>query len=85
MTFKVLGEGGGGSSALVSTAKVQLETTAVSPYTFVTTTLSGRWSDNGLLLVPFEPAVIEFAGWHNFSAAQLAATLTIQTVRGTFV
>lgn len=70
--------------SLNNTAQVELTASAVSPWTFLSTSLNGRWSDNGMMLLPNVKTTVTFAGWESFTLQGLQNTLEVQTIRGTY-
>ena len=62
-----------------NTAEVTIKTAYPAPYTFLATSVTGRFSDNGFWFLPGTRNVT-FYGWENFSANELAASLSVTSV-----
>ena len=65
-----------------SRAVIEISASKPAPFTFLDTTLPGRFSDNGFLMLPGTKK-ITFFSWDNFAADQLFDTLTIKSVYDT--
>jgi beta-mannosidase len=66
------------------TATLQLQSTAVAPFVFVESTLSGRFSSNGFLTLPNTPISLSFYGWEDFTLSELQKSLVVRSLRGTY-
>ena len=73
------------SSSSSSSLSVRLSCSAPAAYLLLETTLSGRWADNGFLLLPDAPRTIEFESWEQRSIlpAEMRQTLTVISVYDT--
>jgi len=67
----------------LSTADIALKSATLSPFVSLSTSLSGRFSDNGLILFPGEVVEVSFLGWEEFDPQQLEETLTIMSITDT--
>ena len=65
-------------------ATVQVTCSAVAPYTFLDTSVPGRFSDNGFLCRPNAPTTLTFHGKQSFSSSALIDTLKIHSVQTTY-
>ena len=59
--------------------EITFTSTAVAPFTWLTTSYAGHFSNNGMLSVPGQMTVV-FEASQPVSAAQLQATLTITSL-----
>ena len=59
--------------------EITYTSTAVAPFTWLTTSYAGHFSNNGMLSVPGETTVV-FEASQPVSAAQLQATLSITSL-----
>jgi len=60
--------------------KFNVTSTQVAPFVFLESPLSGRFSDNGMLLLKDVPITLDFIGWQSFSLAEFEDTLEIKSI-----
>jgi len=65
------------------TASVTLMSIAVAPYTWVSTSIPGRFSDNAFIIYPYTQTTITFYGTASFSSTDLQNTLQVMSVYDT--
>jgi hypothetical protein len=56
----------------------------MAPFVFLQTSLSGRFSENGMLLRPNLSRNVTFVGWEEFSLSALQNSLSAISVRDTY-
>ena len=65
-------------------ATVTVTSSAVAPFAFLHTSISGRFSSNGVLLLPNAPVNFTFFGWEDYTLQKLQDTIKVRTVRDTY-
>lgn len=81
ITASVAGSWTGGEEGV---AAVTVTSTAAAPFAFLHTSISGRFSSNGVLLLPNTPVTFAFFGWEEYTQQQLQDTIKVRTVRDTY-
>lgn len=66
------------------TAVITLQSQYPAPFVSISTYLDGRFSDNGILLLPGVMVKITFYGWKPFNQSQLQDSLSITSIRDTY-
>lgn len=72
-------------AAAASTALVSVESSATSPWTWLETDISGVWQWNGELLLAGDVRNVTFTGDEPFTASQLLQSLSIRSIRYTYL
>ena len=71
-----------------STASNEAELTVVSdqpaPFVFLSTSIRGRFSDNGMLLMPGQKHSVTSHGWEEFDVTELKKGLTVKSLRDSY-
>ena len=70
--------------SVMAAARISLQAKAVSPFTFLETSIAGYFSENGFLLLPDVPLEVDFYGWQSFSASDLKKSLRVRSVFDTY-
>jgi hypothetical protein len=64
---------------------VEISTSHIAPFAWlIAGSIKGRFSDNGMLLVPDKPTRVEFIAYEQFSLAALQSTISITTLRDSY-
>jgi len=56
---------------------------AVAPFVMVSTSISGRFSENGILLLPGQPMQMSFFGWETFTLQQFTNSVNVKSIYDT--
>jgi len=65
-------------------ALVTLMSSAVAPYTYISTPVVGRFSENGFVLFPAQARTFAFYGMQNFSISYFASSLEVYSISDGF-
>eukprot|EP00455_Lapot_gusevi_P046655 TRINITY_DN6177_c0_g1_i2.p1 TRINITY_DN6177_c0_g1~~TRINITY_DN6177_c0_g1_i2.p1 ORF type:complete len:114 (-),score=13.23 TRINITY_DN6177_c0_g1_i2:42-383(-) len=63
---------------------VTIQSDHIAPYVFLETTVPGRFSDNGFLLLPGVPTVVTFWGFDDYSVDDFKKHLRIVSLHDTY-
>jgi len=61
----------------------QIISQGVAPFVMVSTSISGRFSDNGILLLPRQPMAMTFYGWEDFTLQQFTNSVNVKSIYDT--